>query len=111
MADSPANALPFHFTYRTNKLKGHKIHLVYNVMATFSGHTYNSISESVDLEPFDLDFYATPEKVTGYAPCSHFIVDTERANFAAVENLENILYGSLTSTPRFPSSSELLSLF
>lgn len=104
-------ATPFHFTFRSNTPTGYKIHLLYNVMATFSGYSYETISDSVSLDPFSLEFYATPESVPGYKATSYFIVDSSRAYDTTLGNLEDILYGTESSTPRFPTASELISIF
>lgn len=101
----------FHFTYRTLTNSGYKIHLVYNAVATFEGYTYNTVSVNQTLEPFSFTFYTTPVDVPKARPSSHFVVETERANPDAVSNLEDILYGSDDTSPKFPSPQQLIDLF
>lgn len=102
---------PFHFTYRVMNNNGYKIHLVYNVVATFEGYIYETINASNSLTPFTFTFHATPEVVANAKPTAHFVVDTAKADPDIVENLEDILYGSDTSTPGFPTVEHLVDIF
>lgn len=111
MSATSGQATPFNLTYRTKTTNGYFIHLVYNVMASFGGYAYETISDDVNLEPFQIEIYSTPEPVPGYHPCPHFAVSSYRASTTSITSLENILYGSETSTPRFPTTEELLSIF
>ena len=102
---------PFNFTYRVTTNRGHKIHLVYNIVAVFEGYIYETISASNDLEPFTFTFHATPERVPNAKPTAHFVVDTDKANSYVLANLEDFLYGSETSSPKFPTVAQLMNIF
>lgn len=101
----------FNFTYRTRTMSGYKIHLVYSIAATFDGYSYETISMNQNLEPFSFTFYATPVDVPNARASAHFVVESERASPNVLSALEDILYGSETSSPRFPSVEDLISLF
>lgn len=102
---------PFHFTYRVGTNSGYKIHLAYNVVAIFEGYEYETINASNNLSPFSFTFHATPEEVPQARPTAHFVVDSTKANPAFLKNLEDFLYGSEYSSPKFPSVPELIGLF
>lgn len=102
---------PFGFTYRTLTAKGYKIHLVYNVTAVVDPITYATISDSVNLQPFKFAFHTVPVDVPSARPTSHFILDSERANPSVLNQVEDVLYGTAATSPRFPSVDELVSIF
>lgn len=102
---------PFQMTYRVMKQDGYLIHLVFGLVAVFEGYDYQSINANPDVEPFSFKFYATPVKVPNANPAAHFSVDTSKADPALVSRLEDILYGSGTTTPRFPSIEDLTGIF
>lgn len=102
---------PFGFTYRTMTANGYVIHIVYNVVATIGDIRHQTLDQDMDLEPFEFTFYTTPTEVLGAKPTSHFMIHTDLANEAAVFEIEKILYGSDTSSPRFPAVSTILDIF
>lgn len=101
----------FNFTYRTRTNSGYKIHLVYGISAVFEGYTYQSIGINQSVEPFTFTFYATPVDVPNARASAHFIVESERADSNALAILEDLLYGSDNSSPRFPSVEHLVYIF
>jgi hypothetical protein len=103
---------PFGFTYRTMRADGYVIHLVYNVVATIDGMKYETLSQDIDLEPFEFTFHTTPVvDIEGAKPTSHFMIDTARAKEETVFEVERLLYGSDTSSPRLPTISAIIDIF
>jgi hypothetical protein len=107
----------FAFSYRTmintdvTLDAGYKIHLVYGCLATPSDVVHTTFSDGADIETFSWDFTTNPPRVSGYRPTSHYIVDTRRSSGGDVTAVEDILYGTGATSPRFPTVSELLAIF
>ena len=102
----------FGFCYRVLREIGYDLHLVYNCLATMSGKDNQTISDATEPNTLTWEFNATPVDVAGvFKSTAHFIVDSERTDPSALNDLENMLYGTPSITPAFPSISELLALF
>lgn len=102
---------PFAFSYRTMTAAGYEIHIVYNIVATMDNVSHRTLAEEIELEPFSFTFHTTPKAIDIAKPTSHFIIDTARANENAVFEIEKLLYGSDTTSPRLPSVSTLIDIF
>lgn len=107
----------FNFSYRTligndrGIDHGYEIHLVYNAQASPTNRDYESNDETVDPMTFGWDISTKPEQITGYAPTSHFVINTTTAHSWTVAAIEDILYGSEGSSPRMPSIAEVIEVF
>lgn len=111
--DGPAQ--PFNLSYRTqlgNDLSGldygYRIHVVYNVLATPSDITSETIGADVTAEPFEFSLTGTPVRLTGQFPTNHISVDSRWMDPEKLELLESILYGSDTDPAHLPSLPDLL---
>ena len=107
----------FNLSYRTlvgNDLEGmdhgYKIHIVYNVMASPSDFTYNSLSADQSAETFEWDLTGTPNLMFGIRPTSHISLDSRKIDPAMLDTLEEILYGSVGTEPNLPNLVDLLSM-
>ena len=85
----------------------YKVHLVYNLLLTPSGKTYNTVSETV--EPLVNSFEGTtvPIPIAGKRPSAHLVVPSSAPQISA---LEDILYGTLTTTGRLPLPAEVYTI-
>jgi hypothetical protein len=109
----------FGLSYRTlvgNDKKGlehaYKIHLVYNALAMPSSVDYNSIpSDGLDATPFSWGISTKPIPIPGAKPAAHLIIDTQIAYPAAIQAVEDVIYGNLSDEPRLPTPAELIDLF
>lgn len=90
---------------------GYKIHLVYNALAAPSERNNQTQETGVELMSLSWAISTNPPTATSFRPTSHFIIDTRRALPAKVTALENILYGTNSTVPNFPTVAELLALF
>lgn len=84
-----------------------KIHLVYNVLVGPTGFNY----QQLDTEPFSWDFSTKPIPVPGAEMSAHIVVDGSKAYSWTLSNLEDILYGSDSESPRLPLPEEVLNIF
>lgn len=90
---------------------GYKIHLVYNALASPSQKAYKSVSDSPEAINFSWSITTKPIKVAGHKATSHMIVDSTKVSPPLLANLEDILYGSESSSPRLPLPAEVASIF
>lgn len=109
---------PFGLSYRSlvgddvvGTALGYKIHLVYNVLATPSERTYETISGDSSLNPFTWSLSATPLRVSGHKPTAYVVIESESTPPELLSTLERILYGTVDAPPRLPSLVELYQLF
>lgn len=112
----------FNLSYRTrigNDVEGvdlgYKVHVVYNVLATPSDRTYNSLSDTMSLSPFEWNLTAVPPQMAGEArPTSHISFDSRKVNTEdqpfLLQIIEEYLYGTEDSDPELPAISDLLFL-
>lgn len=102
---------PFDLSWRDDIGESHLIHLVWNALAVDQDLPYSSKNDELEVTMLTWDIFATPEVTEGIHPTAHLVVDTDLAPEAAVEALEDIIYGSSTTDPRFPETSEVIDLF
>lgn len=107
----------FGFSYRTkigNDLAGadygYKIHVVYSVTAEAEANSYASQGRTITPMLFSWAIAGTPSISAGNRPTAHVVLDSTLLLPAALEMVEDILYGTDSSAPRLPSIEELISL-
>lgn len=100
----------FNFCYRTMVgTTDYKLHLIYNAIATPKSKSYQSISDSPTATELEFQIDAVPPAATtNVKPTAHIIVDSKKTSSAVLVALENILYGTASLAPRFPTQSELI---
>lgn len=76
---------------------GHKIHIIYNVVAIPSDKTYASAGSEPSLVEFEWNISAVPEEVPGFRPTAHIIINSDDIDPWLMEELEEILYGSIAA--------------
>ena len=108
----------FGLCYRTkigNDLDGinhaYKVHLIYNATASPSNQENRSIGESIEPFNFSWKIVTKPPTMIGYKPTAHFVIDSRETPSDLMNQISDILYGSLASPPRLPSVGELISIF
>lgn len=99
----------FDISYRTEIGEvGYKLHLVYNCSTQPSDRAHNSLAGSVDPLLFSWDINAVSKREhDGVATTAHFIVDSTKADPEALSDIEDILYGTEETEPRFITPFEL----
>lgn len=108
----------FNFSYRSligndvdNIEHGYKIHLVYNALATPSSKQYATLAADIEPSTMAWDISTSPEFIPGFKPAAHIVISSVSAYPWVLQPLEDILYGTETSQPRFPTTEEILELF
>lgn len=103
----------FNLSYRTkigddlDEDHGYMIHLLYNLMAIPDAKTFESIGESVTPVEFAWSLTGVPQIIQGQRPTVHISIDSNDTHPVILEELENTLYGTETTEPRFPGATEL----
>lgn len=102
----------FNLSYRTMYDDGtnYKIHLVYGATATLADVQYQTLSDASNLSTFEFDISTVPQKITGYRPTAHLIIDTRQLAEETVDNLENLIYGTHNVEPSLPAPDTLVEM-
>lgn len=99
----------FDFAYRTgvgsalsNGLVNYKLHLVYNCLVSPSTKNYKTRSDSTDISTHSWTVVTVPRRdILTKAPSAHFIIDSTKAEASMLKEIEDILYGTASTKPRF----------
>lgn len=104
----------FSMSYRTlignesfDENSDYKIHILYNLIAIPSDKTYKSISNNPELINFNWTLKGVSEEFSGFTPTSSFTIDSRSLDPWLLEDLEEMLYGSESTTAKLPSLQEL----
>lgn len=108
----------FNLSYRTKVgndvdgiQHGYKIHLIYNVMAFPTQRANSAMGETPDPINFSWVLSAVPVVAMGVKPTAHLTIDSRKTNPRLMREIEDILYGTATTAPRFPTADELVALY
>lgn len=109
----------FNLSYRTkvsndvDENYGYKIHLLYNLQANSDSQKFDSIKDRAEASEFSWSLTGMPPIYTidGTKPAVHITVDSFNTRPDILQAMENILYGTETSEPRFPTVLEVRLLF
>lgn len=109
---------PFDLSYRTrigNDLVGpdfgYKLHLLFGAYAAPSAGNYASIGDGVTPQTFSWGLTTLPIHIPGFLPSSHFTLNSTRAHPTVMNQVESILYGNSSESPRMPTIPEILAIF
>ena len=109
---------PFGLAYRTligNDVEGtdfgYKIHLTYGALASVSDRNYKTVNDSPEALTFSWEVTTTPVEVPGFKPTATLTINSTKVTPLALQNLENIIYGSPGVDPRLPLPEEVFALF
>lgn len=89
---------------------GYKLHILYNLSASQSQLSHDTLRNSTDLIEFTWDIASIPMEVKGYRPTAHIIFDSTLMEESMLNGIEQILYGGQSEDPRLPTINELLDL-
>lgn len=105
----------FHLSYRTrvgddlDPDRAYKVHILYNLLAIPGDATFESLSHSPSVKPFDFMLTGTPNVMFGIRPTSHISLDSRRIDPDMLFEIEKWLYGSPEQEPYLPDMVDLLS--
>jgi hypothetical protein len=108
----------FGLSYRTRigndlefDVKGYKLHLVYNLLATPSSRSYSTLTDSAEPMSFSWNLSSKPIRLTGRKPVFHMVINSTEVDAPLLTALEAVLYGTSSSEPRLPLPTEVITLF
>ena len=109
---------PFGLVYRTlmgNDVEGqdhgYKLHLIYGAQASPSEKAYATVNDSPEAISFSWEFSTTPVPVTGKKPTALITIDSTGVDNVKLQQLEDILFGTVADEPRLPSPDEVIAIF
>lgn len=97
----------FGFSYR----EGNNLHLVWNVTSTPTESIHSSMNNEFEITQFTWELVSAKTMVSGAAPTSHVVIDLSKAVPEAVSDLEDLLYGTISSDPSWPTPQEVIDIF
>lgn len=107
----------FNLSYRTREGDdldpdaGYKIHIIYNVMVTPSSVTFDTLKGgTAEPETFDFDISTVPVGLSGHRATSHISINSRRLDPEKLSDLEDTIYGTVSTSPSLPSLSSLLGI-
>ena len=89
---------------------GYKLHLVYGAVASPSERAYATVNDSPSAIEFSWAFQTTPVSVTGLRPTSLITIDSNTVDATALEALEELLYGTVSTDPSLPLPDAVVAL-
>lgn len=90
---------------------GYKIHLVYGALAGPSQRVNNTLGDTAAPSSFSWHITTLPPAVTGYKRTAHFVIDSRYTDAELLADVEDILYGDVSSSPTLPDPDDLIALF
>jgi len=89
----------------------YRLHLVYNALAAPSTRSNNTLRDSADTNNYSWDISTQAPPLTNYKPTAHLIVDSRYASPSDLSTLEDLLYGTVSTSPSLPTPNEVAALF
>lgn len=109
---------PFHLSYRTQIGNptvglelGYKIHILWNLIAVPDDRVYETLSDKSEAMEFEWAITSIPESAYGFRPTSYLVLDSTKIDSDLLQDFEDILYGTVSTSASLPSLSELLELY
>jgi hypothetical protein len=109
---------PFGLSYRTKigndidyENHSYKIHLVFNALAEPTDHTYASLDEKNDAPVLAWSITTKPVYIPGVGYVAHLVINASEATPYALNQLEDMLYGTDDDPPRMPTASDVAAMF
>lgn len=90
---------------------GYKLHLVYGAIAAPSEKAYATVNDSPEAITFSWEVTTSPVEIPGMKPSAQLTIDSTKVGAAALQLLEDLLYGDDTDPARLPLPEEVFALF
>jgi hypothetical protein len=87
---------------------GYKIHIIYNLLATPSGRSYQTLTDTPEPNVFQWDVTSVPFVIPGARPTSRIIIDSTKVDPDLLEQIEFMLYGHGDQVPMLMSMPDLI---
>lgn len=90
---------------------GYKIHILYNLRAIPDTTSYKTLGANPTPIEFGWAITSRPERIPGYRPTAHAIIDSRFLDSDLLTVVEGLLYGTDTTSPYLPSLGAFTSFF
>lgn len=90
---------------------GFKLHLVYGCTAAPSERAYGTVNDSPEAQTLSWDVTTTPVEVPGLKPSATIVIDSTKVPADELQELMDILYGTVGADPRLPLPAEVFAIF
>lgn len=90
---------------------GYLLHLLYNLTASPSERSYETINDSPDAMTLSWELDGVPVNVDGYEPLTEITIDSRYADAEKLAELEGMLFGTDESDAYQPSPKDVIDLF
>lgn len=106
----------FGLVYRTrigndlNEQAGYKLHLIYGAKAAPSEKANTTVNDSPEAMTFSWELTTTPVGLPGYSPTAQLTLDSTKVDPAILADIEEILFGSVSSDPELPDPATILGM-
>lgn len=90
---------------------GYKIHLLYNLVADPDSVSYETYGNPLKPAEFAWALTGTPVAVRQGRPTVHISIDSTKTEAVVLQAIEDILYGTDTTSPRLPLPDEVKDLY
>jgi hypothetical protein len=83
---------------------GYKLHLIYNLVISETGKTHKTDDSNKNPVEYKWIVHATPPFIENalYKPTAEFIIDSREADPAKLQDLEDLLYGTVSTDAELP---------
>lgn len=89
---------------------GYKLHLIYNATASPSERQYQTVNDSPEAITFSWEITTTPVEINdNFAPTSHIVIDSTKADSTKLTALEALLYGGDNTDASLPTPATVIS--
>lgn len=95
----------------TDPSAAYKIHIIYNALAEPADRDFATRTDSPSTANFSWSITTTPPVMPGFRPSAHLVIDTRVAHPGAVSDVEDILYGTDSTSAKIPDLAELITVF
>lgn len=87
-----------------------KLHFVYNAVANPTRKSYQTVGDNPEANAFSWDISTKAVRVSGRRPTANMVVDTSLLTPPLLASLEDLIYGTDSTSPSLPTPTELITL-
>lgn len=100
----------FDFAYRVSMETGYELHIVYNAEAYVNEVVSSSLGGDVSTESFSWEISTVPQAFDGYRSTAHIYMNSNDIEPAALQQIEDHLYGTDTVAPAIMPIEDILTI-
>jgi hypothetical protein len=101
----------FDLSYRVSLETGYELHIVWNAEARETDVAMTSLGSDAEAESFSWDVSTIPNRFDFYRATAHILINSTNAPAGALEQIEDLLYGTTTTSPSIPSIEDIFAIF